>query len=268
MKLAVGGPGVPPPDILADSPERIGFADQVMDRDGVIRRGLLFASDDEATYYSLSLQLALSYLEPLGILPQPDKKNPEHLQLGSVTIRPFESSDGPYVDADSAGYQFLLDYKGPTRFRTFSLDDVKSGRVDEQAIKDKIVLVGQMADSVKDYVDIPTKSNLYGVEMQAICADQLLRIALHGQRPTCVLSNWQESLWIVASIALGGILGVYARSTRVLLLMGGIGLTAIGAAAYVLFCLGWWFPVVPTLMGCFVAWLLAGLHESRKRRRV
>lgn len=265
--MQVGAPdtAAAPPAVLKDS-DRVGFADQVVDGDGVIRRCLMFMSSDEQTYYSLALRVALAYLEPMGIVPQADKRNPAYMRLGRVTICRFGPYDGPYVRADAGGYQFLLDYRGPRRFPTFSLSDVRGGRVPDDALKDRIVLIGVTAESMKDYVNVPGRPNLHGVEMEAICVDQLLRIALDGRQPMRVLGEWQEALWIVGVIALGGLLGTWAQSLGTFLLVGAAGLGAIVFMAFVVFCLGWWMPVVPAGAGWLGAWLLAGPYRPRKRK--
>lgn len=49
----------PPPGFPED---RVGFNDLLLDPDGVVRRNLLFVSDDTSTYFSFSLRLAIAYL--------------------------------------------------------------------------------------------------------------------------------------------------------------------------------------------------------------
>ena len=62
------GAKIPPPPLLEKS-NQIGFADQIFDRDGVIRRGLLSVRTDNGIDYSFALRLALEYLQPEGISP-------------------------------------------------------------------------------------------------------------------------------------------------------------------------------------------------------
>ena len=64
------GSQVLPHQVLA-SQNRVGFADQVLDRDGKIRRALLTVRDETGTRESLALKLALAYLSDEGIVPQP-----------------------------------------------------------------------------------------------------------------------------------------------------------------------------------------------------
>ncbi|MBY0579387.1 MAG: CHASE2 domain-containing protein, partial [Burkholderiales bacterium] len=75
-----------PPKALEGS-DQIGFNDMVDDPGGKIRRGLLFMDDGKNSYTSLSLQLALRYLQPMGIGLQPDPKNKDFVRLFSKSER-------------------------------------------------------------------------------------------------------------------------------------------------------------------------------------
>jgi adenylate cyclase len=52
----------PPPALL--NTEQFGFIDALPDRDGIVRRGLLFLDDGKEVFYSLPLRIALIYLQP------------------------------------------------------------------------------------------------------------------------------------------------------------------------------------------------------------
>jgi adenylate cyclase len=100
----------------------------VVDPGGVVRRGLLFLDDGTTFSRSFPFLLAMKYLEPEGIQPQPAEDNPDWLQLGPQVLRPFESHDGSYVKGDAQGYQFLLNlYRGHHTFPILSLQAVLAG---------------------------------------------------------------------------------------------------------------------------------------------
>ncbi|MFQ5931432.1 MAG: CHASE2 domain-containing protein, partial [Nitrospiraceae bacterium] len=55
MKFGEGASdGIPPPPVLKES-DQIGFNDILVDRDGIVRRGLLFLDDEEGIAYSFAL---------------------------------------------------------------------------------------------------------------------------------------------------------------------------------------------------------------------
>jgi adenylate cyclase len=258
MKLGEGElGGIPPPPVLTHT-DQVGFVDTLVDRGGIIRRGLLFQHDGETLLSSFALRLALLYLQAEGITPQPDASNPQHVRLGRTTIRPLERNDGAYVGMDARGYQFLLDFKGAQgSFLAFSLAALLSGNIDPQAFKDKVVLIGITAESVKDFFYTPysrglqTGQHMLGIELHAHVVSQLLRFALDGNSPMATSSDRLEAAWILLWSVLGGALGMAVRAPWRFALSAASGVLLLGLADYLAFGRGWWIPLVPPAM----AWL-------------
>jgi adenylate cyclase len=265
MKFGEGGSdGIPPPPVLQGT-DQVGFIDILPDPDGIVRRALLFQDDGETAAYSLAWRLALLYLQAEGITPQPDASNPQHLRLGPTTIRPFERNDGGYVGADARGYQFLLDFEGaPRPFPTFSLTTLLDGGINPEAIKDKVVLIGVTAESVKDIFPTPYSRGLQadrymaGITLHAHSVSQLLRVALDGRSPITSAGEWQEWVWILLWSALGAAMGLRVRSPWRFSLLAGCSLLVLGLVVYVAFWQRWWLPVVPPAM----TWLSAAAVVS------
>jgi adenylate cyclase len=93
---------VSPSAVLAELGQ-IGANDIVTDADNTVRRGLLSVQTTEGeTVYSLSLYLALLYLEAEDI--QPRSVSEDTWWLGKTLFEPFEADDGGYVRADANGY--------------------------------------------------------------------------------------------------------------------------------------------------------------------
>ena len=198
-----------------------------------------------ASLIPLPLRLALLYLRAEGIRPQPDPANPQHMRLGYTTIRPLEMNDGGYVGVDARGYQFLLDFQGARRaFPFFSLTALLAGEIEPQAIKDKIVLIGVTAESVKDFFYTPfsrglqTDQQMSGIELHGHIVSQLLRFALDGHSPIATASGWHEGVWILLWSLMGGAIGVRVRSLRRWLLLAASGLLLLGLADYLAFVRG------------------------------
>jgi adenylate cyclase len=264
------------PEVLRGT-ERIGFSDVIIDSDGVVRRGLLFLDDGENFSVSLPLRLAMAYLAKEGITPQAGEPDPAHLRLGETTFVPFEANDGPYVGADAAGYQYLLDYRGGVNpFTTYSMSEVLDGHVDAARIRDSIVILGVNSDSVKDEFLTPYDrfagpgQTTSGIAVHGYETGQLLRAALAGDVPVRVLDDRIENLWVLVWGVLAAVLGGFARSGLRFTLIALGGLAAMIAVAYVAFVQGWWLPVAPT----GIAWLAAAgvvtaylsTHEKAEKR--
>jgi adenylate cyclase len=273
-KLGEGGSdGIPPPPVLQQT-DQVGFSDIVVDRGGIARRGLLFLDDSDRVAYSLALRLALLYMRAEGIRPQPDPANPQHIRLGQTTIRPLEMNDGGYVGVDARGYQFLLDFKGARRaFPSFSLTTLLAGEIDPRAIKDKIVLLGVTAESVKDFFYTPysrglqTDQQMSGIELHGHIVNQLLRFALNGNSPVATASDLHEEAWILLWSMMGGALGLWVRSPWRFVLLAVSGLLLLALTAYVAFLSGWWIPLVPPALAWLISAAVVTAYMSNQEKR-
>ena len=251
--------GVRPPPVLAGT-DQVGFNDILIDPGGVVRRGLVFLDDGTTVSYSFALRLALRYLERDGIAPSADPHDPALLRLGGVTIRPLESNDGGYIGADAQGYQFLLDFRGGRHaFTSVDLSTLLAGNASPEVLKDKIVLIGVTAESIKDEFFTPFSRGLTthqytaGVAVHGHIASQFLRMALDGARPMTTRAGWEESLWIVLWTGVGALLALGVRSPWRLALGACSGLLVLGGVVFLMFRAGWWVPLVPPAVG----WLAA-----------
>jgi len=258
MRMAEGSSAtVAAPTALRNTPQ-VSFNDLLVDRDGIVRRGLLFLDDGKATVYSFALRLALVYLQAEGIVPQPDTVKPERLRLGSVTLSPLEGNDGSYIGADARGYQFLIDYADARRpLPSFDLASLLAGRINPDLLRDKIVIIGTKAESVPDIFHTPLSSEsitgdrMTGMELHGMIAGQLLRHALDGASATKVLSETLETSWILFWGVLGSTVGIWSISPWRYWLLIVSGFVVITISAYGAFLLAWWVPLVPPA----IAWL-------------
>lgn len=272
MQFGSADSRVPPPLGLRDT-ERVGFNDIIVDPGGIVRRGLLFMHDGEVLLYAFALRLALLYLHAEGIGPQPDATYPEHLRLGRTTIRPFEANDGGYVRADARGYQFLLDFRGGHQpFPTWSLTQLLQGDIAPAALRDRVVLVGTTAASVKDTFYTPysrgrqEEQQLAGVALHAHVVSQLLRGALEGGATIRTVHDHAEALWLLLWSVLGTVLGVWTRSPWHLAFRAVGGVMVLGLMGYGALVYGWWLPVIPPVLAWVLAAALALTYVSYHER--
>jgi adenylate cyclase len=273
-----GEAGVPAPDFLPDS-SQAALSDILPDPDGTVRRGLVFMWDAAGNAHpSLAWWLALAYLsrEPTPIEPGPGRAaeaSRRPIALGAGEIWRFEGNDGGYVGADDGDYQVLLDYAhGEREFASVPFSDLLDGTADPDLLRDRVVLLGTMAPTVKDDFFTPlgpaSKGSpvTKGLEIHAHAVDQFLRTALDGARPIRTLSDTAEMLWLLIWSLVWGMVGDHVRSARRVLLAVVVGL-ALLSASFPLFLLGWWTPVVPPALAWIGAGgLAAGLALARERR--
>ncbi len=263
---------LPPPTLMGT--EQVGFNDVLVDRDGIVRRALLFLDDDAKVAYSFALRLALHYLRKEGISPQPDPVNSQYMRLGTTTFRPLEPMDGGYVALDARGYQFLVDYKHTDdAFRSYPFAAVLSGQIPREAINDKVVLIGVTAESVPDVFHTPLSSrsasdhqNTYGVTIHTHVVDQILRAALTQARPLVTWTDKQEAAWIIVWALAGGLIGMWVRSAWRFSLMAATGVFVLALLVEFLFVRGIWIPFVPPAMVWLTSAALITAYISNEER--
>ncbi len=264
--------GVNPPALLAGS-ERVGFTDLIVDPGGTVRRGLLFLDDESGVSFSFSLRMAMAYLADEGVFPQPGEPNPSFIRLGGVTLAPFETDDGPYAGADAAGYQFLLDYReGLSAFSTVSLKDLFEDNYPPSTFRDKIVVIGVSAESVKDTFFTPLSlvsgelATMPGAMVHGYAASQLIRAALEGDVPLTSVDNSLEIFWIVLWGALGCLAGLTVHAFSRLFTVTLMGVAVIAGTSYVLFTHGVWLAMVPPVFSWLVVAALVTAYLSNYER--
>jgi len=262
--------GIGCPYVLEDS-DRTGFNDILIDSDGIVRRGLLFLDDGEIMYPSFSLLLTMIYLEDEGILPQPDENDPDHMRLGKTTMLPFEANDGGYVGADARGYQFLLDFRSTRApFRSFSLTELFSGNIEEDALTESIVLIGSTAESLHDFFHTPVKRGLdrrmSGIELHAHMISQLLHAAIDGKGPMKSPDETLEWAWIFIWGIMGGMIALWRLPLTRFSIATISGLLFLVLITLFTFARGWWIPVVPPALSWFIsAALVTALLSFREK---
>ncbi len=252
-------PGVPAPYMVKDK-TCVGFSDALVDSGGITRRGLLFMDDGQVCCSSLPLLLAVAYLKKEGIGSRPDPANPEHMQFGKTTFVPLESDAGEYVDMDASGYQFLLNFAGAKAgFASISLSEALAGNFADEAVRDRIVIVGATAESLKDLFFIPvTKSfeegqKIWGLELHATTVSQLLHSAIDGQKPMEFLSHRMKLGWIVLWGLLGYAIGLKVHSFRKFAFFLFIFPAGLATFTFLLFQRGLWVPVISPLLAFLVS---------------
>lgn len=272
------GPGMEPPPFL-EGTDQVGFSDFVIDPGGVVRRGLVYLWDAEETvHHSLAFRMALLYLQPEGLAPEPDPDDAsgEGFLLGRGRFRPLAASAGGYVDADARGYQFLLDFaRGMRPFPSYSLTDLLVGRIDPAALRDKVVILGTASPSVKDAFYTPLsrgllgRQTIYGVELHGHAVDQLLRCALDGSPLPATWSDRGETYWLLSWSLLGAILGLRVRSPLSLSLAAAGGTAALFGVAFLAFREALWIPFAPPALafgGSLAVSLALVLSQERAER--
>jgi CHASE2 domain-containing sensor protein/nitrogen-specific signal transduction histidine kinase len=263
----------PPPQLKEE--EQVAASDLVVDSDGVLRRALLVpieASKGENTIYNLGATVAILYLQDQGIFPHDSTssfwKDRLGMQIGKVVFYPLRRNDGSYQNAKTGDYQFLINFRNPKQsFQKISFSEVLFGKIKPDLFRDKIVLIGSTAPSLKDEFLTPFRSSplsantrLHGVEIQAAIASHIVSAVLDGRPiikviPNSILESLLEYSLILGGGALTSVLIWQQRSTEnyLILFLKIVGIVLIIVSfllggSYLAFWEGWWVSVVPSFI--------------------
>jgi diguanylate cyclase (GGDEF)-like protein len=239
--------GVPPPPGVAQ--DRVGFSDIVIDPDAVVRRNFLFATSEGDRFYSFSLRLSLHYLaaQHLTVKPEAGKS----LQIGDRVLPTLNKNSGGYQNLDDRGYQIMLNYGSSEAIaRQVTLSDVLNGRIDPDWVRDKLVLIGTTAPSVRDMFVTPfnlssdKKPETGGVLIHAQKVSQILGLVSDGQSPIWYWPQTVEIAWIWIWALAGSLLGWRVRHPLGLGFAVAIGTGSLFGVCLIVFFQTGWIPFV------------------------
>jgi CHASE2 domain-containing sensor protein len=248
----------PPPEIPS---ARLGFSDFVEDSDGVLRRHLLQLSPDPTSPCTadkaFNVQLAFNYLKAQGIKAEITS---QAIKLGDKIFSPLQSPTLGYQPADTDGFQILLNYRSSPRniAQQATLTEILSGKINPNAIKDKIILIGVTSVSTGDYWSTPYGRGFAqrtpGVFLQAQMVSQLISAALDKRPLFRALPQWGEYCWIWIWSLTGGLISWYFhKNTYLIIITLTISIVTLSLACFALLSQGCYLPLVTPMVTLVVA---------------
>ncbi len=256
--------------------DRLGFADAILDRDGYLRRSLLGTSNpkDKSQYkLSFTIRVAETYLTTKNTTLENGILDPNAMRFDSTELTRFVPNTGGYIRSDAGGNQILINYRNRQKpFEMVSFNDVKTGKIKSNRIRGRIVLIGMVAPSAKDFVNSSVADGInpgliYGVELQAHAISQIVSAVLDGRSLLKVWSDNWEYLWIFGWGFIGiGLSRLIQCPWKIFLGLIILNTSLVGVA-YLLLLGGWWVPIVPALLALSLnsAGLTASLFYRRQQ---
>jgi CHASE2 domain-containing sensor protein/predicted Ser/Thr protein kinase len=186
-----------PLPIFRDSAKSLGHVNAIADSDGVLRWENLVVHYRDHYYPSFALQIVKDYI---------------NLKIEFVRLNFGESIDiGNINIATDEWSRMLINYLGG--FKTFTyipFSDVYYKRVNPQALKDKIVLIGASAPGLLDEKIVST-GKMPGVERHATIVENIItgRVLLR--------SHWMEIFDFILALLLCFLLNLFVSKFRPLL---------------------------------------------------
>ncbi len=250
---------------LSHAASALGHVNTCSDADGVVRRVPTRITDDQQTWFALSIATYLSYLRiPADAIPLV-----AHYEKGELVL-----PGGRRVAVDDQGCMLINYVSGANaqRFTLYSYRDVVEGQVPPAAFEDKIVLVGLMHHTgLNDLYFVPTglrNARMPGVEIHANALETLLQnIALRAQ------SEASQAIMIVVLSLVASC--VYSYSVRrwysaLLVPLGLSGVWLVGAFVYFSVeyqLINLFHSLLALLLPAPVMFVLHGVEETRQRQQ-
>ena len=262
---------IPPPPAVANDPSRYSQNNLLYDHK-TVRRALLLLPFDKKymPYPSFAFVLAEYFLASQNVQMA---QSGDDLVVGKTTFHRFLGNEGGYVNSEHGGIQFLQDFRGPreNNYENISVSDtLKLG--DASMFKGKIVLIGASEDSSNDVEDTPIGSRVPGVVIHAQIANQILRAALNGEKPTQGVSESAQWPWLACWCLAGVVIGFFVRSHILFGIAIAVALAALVGSAYLFFLHGWWISVFGPAVGFLATSMFvkayAATHEEQQRENL
>jgi diguanylate cyclase (GGDEF)-like protein len=247
---------VPPPDTVPW--ERVGFNDLSVDPDGVIRRSLLFVNAQEKPYYSFALRVALAYRTDSG---NAFSYNDDMISINGNPVHRLDPYSGGYQNIDHRGFQTLMRFHSHNNpADLISINDVLTNNFDPERLRDKIILIGSVAPSLKDEFYTPFSSanrderfTMSGVVVHAQIISQLLDITEGKRAQYWFLPGWGELIWLIVWVVLASVLAWKVRHPEVLLILSFIFLAMLLGISWLSLTELLWLPLLEPLLGFLLA---------------
>ena len=227
------------------------FNDLVVDADRVVRRDLIHVGGQEEALRSLPLRLLETASQTRDLDRQLEQLNEHHWLNGQ---------SGGYQGLDAAGYQAMLPVYPPGRYPIVDLAALLEGEVGQDMISGRVVLIGNVAPSLRDLFEIPHSrfvSNsqfleIPGVELHAQRLEALQRLLQSSTPDIVTMHGWQRSLLLLAIMLLGVLIAERpARIRRSLVLLSGATILLVGTVFGLTLC-GIWIGLTMPLSGLVV----------------
>lgn len=149
---------------LQDAVSTSGFFNNIADNSGVIRSVPLLVRYDGLVYPSLVFEMYRTVAKKEYIQINYDTKGINTIDL-----------EGETIQTDKNG-RIYINYKGPKYTYTYmSASDIIKNRIKTAELKDKFILIGTSATTLKDLRTTPYGNTMPGVEIHANVLDNLLQ---------------------------------------------------------------------------------------------
>lgn len=244
--------------IISAAAQGAGFFNIFPDRDGTVRWAPLVIKYKGKYYCPLSLAILQKFLDAPPLVLHLAEYGVEKVHLGEISIPVNEEG------------RLLINYCGPPKtFPHYSITDVLHGRISQEIIQDKIVLIGATAIGIYDMRVTPFSQVFPGLEIHANIVDTILKQQFL-YRP-----NWVTIFDMLSIIMVGILLGLILPKSKVLggVVSAGLLFVLFPLIGYYLFKYkGIWINMIYPLGNIILTYLALTVHryltEEKEKKKI
>ena len=255
--------------------ERIAFNDMPIDIDNVVRRDLVGVNRRKFKLGKEFVSVPMRMLEIHQSLNKKSFNLEEKFYKNEISV--IQNYSGGYTNVDSNGFQIFINYPEKNYIPVYSLSEILEDKISIEKLKNKMVVIGATAPSLKDVFAIPSsrfetdsKSLLIsGAEVHAHRANQLL--ALQNDLPLKIktINPFVELIGIIFYVFL---LSIFIEKTKkisigLIVFISALGLLAL--AVYLAFIIGYWIelalPVIGAITFSSISWLKKASEQQKQK---
>ena len=254
---------------------RMAFNDMPIDTDNVMRRDLVGVDRKK---YNLSEEFVSVPMRMIEIRQLLNKKNFDlEDKFYKKEIPLIKNFSGGYTNVDANGFQIFINYPDKNYIPIYSLGDILEDKISSEKLKNKMVVIGATAPSLKDVFAIPSsrfetdsKSLLIsGAEIHAHRANQLLELQNNSPLKINTINPLMELIGIIFYVSL---ISIFIEKTKKISTGFFVVLTALGFLSllvYFAFVNGYWIefalPVIGAIAFSSVSWLRKASEQQKQK---
>lgn len=267
----------PPPNI---APQKIGFVDlyddksQTQQQDDNIRRYLLSRSPNPisntsrcSTSYSFAWQLIYRYLKSQQIPVTTIDKN---WKFGNTIIKRLQTRSGGYQNLDASGNQLLINYRNtPIIAQQITIRDIleNSNKFNPNWVKNRIVLIGITATSIRDIHDTP-HGEIRGLFIHAHVISQILSAVEENRTIMWWLPQWGDTILVLFSSFSGAIIVRHWQSNQHRAIAIIITVIILYTLCWLALTKGAWLPLTPSILALFSTAVFVAVYTNRLSHKI
>ncbi|MDC3095536.1 CHASE2 domain-containing protein [Prochlorococcus sp. AH-716-M06] len=254
---------------------RMAFNDMPIDTDNVLRRDLVGVDRKK---YNLSEEFVSVPMRMIEIRQLLNKKNFDlEDKFYKKEIPLIKNFSGGYTNVDANGFQIFINYPDKNYIPIYSLGDILEDKISSEKLKNKMVVIGATAPSLKDVFAIPSsrfetdsKSLLIsGAEIHAHRANQLLELQNNSPLKINTINPLMELIGIIFYVSF---ITIFIEKTKKISTGFIVVLTSLGFLSlliYFAFINGYWIefalPVIGVIAFSSISWLRKASEQQKQK---